>query len=135
MPLPEAAPPPGPAPFLFNSASTSDFAVTVTLSGSALPGASVQLRSTLDPTSTRTEELSAPEVYFSGVTNAQGRCTGLLRLPTELEELDVVVQQPGASGPYTHPELRAEWGPFAPSSRLTRSLDQLSAIQVALLED
>ena len=69
----------------------------------------------------------APRDCEAGVrTDADGRLTRRLRIPGDRERVDLIVNEAGHIGPYTHESLRAEWGPTATSSRQSLVLDRLA---------
>jgi hypothetical protein len=125
---PAASPVPAqPDVFQFSSSSEVELALTVTLDGAPAVGADVQVVEAIAEPG-----LPAGAVLLAGSTGADGVCRGLIKLDSVHDEVDVVVQVPGADGPYTHPELRLEWGPFAPSARVTLALEDLDGATVAL---
>ena len=109
--------------------------VAVTLDGAPAVGALIQIAQVMPAPWEAGSEPVATSSYFTGATDGGGRCQALLKVPTAEQEVDLVVQVPGASGPYSIPELEFEWGPFAPSSRTTVPLEELDAAAIALFSN
>lgn len=75
---------------------------------------------------------SQGNVFLAALTDDAGRIDTEVRVPRGTRLVDVVVSLPGYRGKYTLSQLRREWGPFAPASRTTRSLEQLSDLTLTL---
>jgi len=110
-----------PAPFDYSATTTESLALTVTLDGQPAANVSVTLTDALvAPRDGQTiEELITGNVYYQGMTDAAGRLTATVKIPTRFDAVDVIVNTPDAVGPYTVESLRALWGPFAPAARVT----------------
>lgn len=110
-----------PAPFDYAATTTEAFGLTVTLDGQPARNVSVAVVDALvAPTAEQTiEELTTGNVYYRGMTDAAGRVTALVKIPTRFDAVDVIVNTPDAVGPYTVEALRGLWGPFAPAARVT----------------
>lgn len=110
-----------PAGFGFETSESVRLDLDLTLAGMPLEFASVQVASVLRAPEQDggTEDQVDGQLFFDGFTDAAGRVSASLSVPTEYEELDLVVHRAGASGPYTDEGLRTHWGPLAPSSRVT----------------
>ena len=80
----------------------------------------------------RSTQHSQGDTYLTALTDDQGQIDAEVRVPRGTRLVDVVVSMPGYRGPYTLSQLRREWGAFAPASRTTRKLDQLSALTITL---
>jgi len=123
--------------FQFKTRSDTPFSLAVvTPDGLPLPLARVSVVAALapPPPGTAIEELTSPDGWFDGFSDDLGRVQATLSLPSAVSTVDVVVSVAGRTGEYSHQKLRALWGPFAPSSRITVSVDQLTdlAIELAL---
>ena len=73
-----------------------------------------------------------PVTYAQGFTSADGSFEGAFRLPAHVDEVDVLVLKRGFQGAYSHPELLERWGPYAPASRQTVSLETTASMQIPL---
>lgn len=137
----ESAPSDGgtPAPkedFLFETTRTVAYDLAVELDGAPRPYARIQLQGAADPEALLSGDPSVPhEVFFDGATTGAGRATGVITVDVGVQAVDLVVQVAGASGDYTHQELRAAWGPFAPSSRVRIELAELDGFTSDLFSD
>ena len=120
--------------FVYSTMESRELALTVAEGGDPVRGARVQVVGVLPrPAFDQTiEDVTTGEVFFRGVTDADGSARATLRFPSTVRSVDVIVDAEGLEGPYTVPEFRAEWGPFAPSSRTTRSIDVLEDLAVEL---
>lgn len=78
------------------------------------------------------EDMVTGGAYFQGQTDARGRLTTTVKVPTELTTLDVIIDHVGASGPYTSTYYRDLWGPMGPSSRTNHSRDRLQGLTIRL---
>lgn len=117
------------APFLFSTAEDLELELVVTLDGVPVAGVPVQILSPRG--AAEAVEDGDNETFFSSVTGAEGRLKVYTRVPARFEAVDLVVDHPRATGPYTDEQLRAIAGPFAPSSRIR--LDRgVASLQVAL---
>jgi len=122
----------GGSDFSFSSYDQTTFSVTaVDENGAPLQGVAVTVEnvysSALDDDST-----DGHRVYLRGVTNAAGLMTGTVRLPSSVNQIDVVAHIAGRRGPWTDTALQAELGYFAPSSRQTRNAAANITMTVAL---
>lgn len=72
------------------------------------------------------------ELYFRAMSDRDGDVTGSLRLPWSVSHVDLVVNKPGYTGPFTDEQRRESSGPFAPSARLTIPIGDLDGAAVAL---
>lgn len=75
---------------------------------------------------------SSGELYFRGMSDRDGAVVGSLRLPWSINHVDLVVNKPGYTGPFTDESLREYSGPFAPSSRVTVPIADLDGSSIAL---
>jgi len=108
-------------PFDYAATKTEAFGLVVTIAGQPAAGVSVTLADALvEPGEGQTiEDLITGNVYYQGMTDAAGRVTATVKIPTRFDAVDVIVNTPDAVGAYTVESLRALWGPFAPSARVT----------------
>ncbi len=111
-----------PSGFDFSMWTEREVSVQVRTATGPRAGARVQFADAVAADGTR----AGYGVYALGVTDADGRLTRRLRIPSDRERVDLIVNEPGHTGPYTHEALRAEWGPTATSSRQSFALDALS---------
>ena len=129
-------------PFDFASVAAVGLDVRV-LDGEGLPvsGAFVQLADSIRlPRKKKTGEILpflledhvSERTYGQGLTDDEGVLSLTVRVPTALAEVDVIVDKTGLDGPYTEETLRAEWGPVAPSARVTTSTKLLDGLVVTL---
>lgn len=124
----EGATPPSGFQFAMSEALTLD--LVVQFDGVVVEGAVVQLVDHVD-----TADLANPlgvttsETFFVGTTNASGAVMADFTLPTDRDDLDLVVDLPGATGPYSEEALRTQWGIFAPSSRTTLERADFAGLQ------
>lgn len=123
-----------PAPFDYAATTIEALGVTVTLDGQPARNVSVTLVDALvEPTAEQTiEELTTGNVYYQGMTDAAGRVTAMVKIPTRFDAVDVIVSMPDAVGPYTVEALRTLWGPFAPAARVTVVRGFLADVNVGL---
>jgi len=122
-------------PFQFKSLIDVPFLATIeTPLGQPLPMARVSVMSALapPPPGQALEDVTSPEAYFDGFSGSLGQIDATLSLPATLDEVDVVVLLSDHKGAYTHEELRALWGPFAPSSRTTVAVGDLATLTLVL---
>jgi hypothetical protein len=63
------------------------------------------------------EKTTSGNVYWQGFSDGAGQVSVDVRLPDVLDEVDVIVQAAGLTGPWSEPDLQALGGAFAPSSR------------------
>ena len=100
--------------FLFATLLEREFTITVVdVDGTALAGMAVVVEDVFDPTLSDDTE-NGHRVYLSGVTDPQGRLSGVLRVPAQVRDIDVVVHDDaGRSGPWTDTALRTDLGDFA----------------------
>lgn len=117
--------------FQYRSSEDAALNVTVTKYGLPVAGASISV----------VEELSSATVgeadgngtpYFVGGTGENGVCESIVSIPTQIDRVDVVVHHDGSRGPYGDEALRAYWGAFAPSSRMTVRVADLGNLRVEL---
>lgn len=108
-------------PFVLNAFHRGRLALSVSLDGDPLPAARVTIEDPKrpPPAGVTAESTSTGGSYYHGATGKDGTCVCQLRVPTRIEGVDVVINVIGASGPYTHEELRLSWGPTAPSARVS----------------
>lgn len=111
-----------PSGFDFSMWTEREVSVQVRTAGGPVAGAQVQFADAVAADGTR----SGYGVYALGVTDADGRLTRRLRIPSDRERVDLIVHEAGHVGPYTHESLRTEWGPTATSSRQSLVLDGLA---------
>lgn len=120
-------------PQAFSSFDETTFTVTVVDNvGDPLKGASVSVESVHSSTLSDDSE-EGHRVFLRGVSNSSGVVTGVVRLPTTVSEVDIVVHQAGLSGPWTDTALQTELGYFAPSSRQTRTVAANITLNVTLV--
>ncbi len=112
-----------PTPFQFSTSRVVDVDLRVQLDGVALPFCSVQLLAGTGPLGS---------VVFLGATDSSGDVKVAVNIPAALQEVTVVVQHPGATGPNSDPEEAKAQGFFAPSSKQIISVDELNALLVPL---
>ena len=124
-------------PFDFATAEEAAFALQVTLDGQPAAGVRVTVTDHLPwPEGDQAiEDLIGGRLYLQGVTDAEGRLDGLVKIPTAVDAVDIVANLADASGPYTVEALRAFWGPFAPSARLRVARAALGDVRLALRGD
>lgn len=116
----------------FSSFDETTFTVTVVDNvGDPLQGAAVTVESVHSSTLSDDSEVGH-RVFLRGVSNSSGIVTGVVRLPTTISEVDIVVHQAGLTGPWTDTALQTELGYFAPSSRQTRTVAASIALTVTL---
>lgn len=123
--------------FAFEMLPERNFAITVTddSTGNPIEGAIITVTNQLTNPGSDLEGLESEidgEVYFQGATDASGQASAVVRIPTDRARVDVVVQVPDYTGPWTVDTLQEAWGDFAPSARVTRSVGSLGAVAVAL---
>lgn len=129
--------PPEPPPGGFESQTSSDMPVNLYVTdgvGAPIAYAIVQIVSPLESgVLPETEEDVEEEiVYLHGSTDSFGRLDGVASIPTELTNVDLVVDKNGYTGTYTWESLRTQWGLFAPSARFATSPDSLDGLTVTL---
>lgn len=112
---------PTPAGFDFSMWTDTELCVLVRDRFDPMHGVRVQVVDALDESGNDTGN----GVYAIGVTDADGLLRRPLRVPSDRSRVDLVVHEPGHQGPYTHEQKRGEWGPTAPSSRVTVVLAEL----------
>ena len=130
------AEPPAPADstFAFETSNDVEASVRVTVDGEPREFAVVQIVDAMPhPGLGETiEDVTTGGFHFQGATDADGRITTSVVLPAATGDVDVVVLEPGTAGPYTVPEFRNQWGPFAPAARVTVSRTQLADLELEL---
>lgn len=121
-------------PFQFRTEEQVPVSVQILKYGQPVAGASVALVEVYDPTVQDGDSAAEAQgrLYFEGGSGADGRCDALVSVPAEVRRVDVVVQHSGSEGPWSEPALRQRWGPFAPSSRVTASIDSLDGLTIEL---
>lgn len=123
----------------FDHATTRDFILDLklTVDGVPAPGARIQIGDELrvDTNGELPESRVSGTLYFTGVTDQEGKILTELRLPEVVGQVALVAHVPGTSGPYSEPLLRSAWGPFAPSARIHVAADELGSIELALTTD
>lgn len=121
------------AVFQFRTSDQLGVSVEVTRDGLPVQGAAVSILETRS-----LEEIDGADnhglAWFTGGTDAEGRCESVVAIPTTVARVDVVVHHDGSRGPYSDEALRAHWGPFAPSSRQTVRVADLGNLRVVLEE-
>lgn len=126
-----ATPPSG---FQFATSDTVPFDLVVQLDGVPVKGAVVQLVDWMDTTDlTALETASLGETFFKSTTDASGASAADVRVPLDREMLDLVIDLPSATGPYTVESLRTHWGIFAPASRTTIDRENFAGLQLISL--
>lgn len=110
-----------PAPFDYAATTTEPFRLLVRVDGDPAPNVRVLLTDAmgLPPDGVAVEEVTSANVYFQGVTDAEGRVEAPVKIPTRFDAVDLVLTAPDTTGPYTVEGLRELWGPFAPAARVT----------------
>ena len=121
-----------PAAFNFATLATVDVQVRVEKDGQALAGASVDISAIHDDVDGDSEQEALGQTFFQGGTDVTGLCRSQVPMPTAVREVDVTVHHAGSRGPYTDEQLRAKWGPFAPSSRIRVSVEDLTSLTIQL---
>lgn len=126
-----------PTPFDFATSDAVTLSLRVTIDGAPAAGAIVTVTDPLPlpQADELIEDLSHGAVYFQGAADADGRVAALLKIPTAVGRVDVIVNYPDATGPYAVEPLRAFWGPFAPSARVNLGRDEIASAEVALTAD
>ncbi|MCR9247374.1 MAG: hypothetical protein NXI31_20280 [bacterium] len=120
--------------FAFATLTEQVVDIRVARDGAAVRGASVMVcepRLAATPAPGGLDDVGGVPLWQSG-TSPDGHCRGLLELPADLREVDVVVQVPGLRGGYTDERLRERWGPFAPSAYQRVAVAQLASVVVEL---
>lgn len=122
--------------FQFDTTTEVELAVTVVADGRPVSGASVTICEPYAAAAyVEDSALEANgETIFQGGTGRDGVCRSRVSIPTRFAEVDVIVHRPGMRGPYSSESLRAKWGPFAPSARITMARSSLEALTVQLEE-
>ena len=130
-PTPDTSPDTG---FAYETSNEISAKILVQRDGEPLAHAVVQVVSALTPPGPGEliEDRIEGELYFHGATDASGWFEAQLTLPTSVERVDVIVNDPTARGPYTFPELKALWGPFAPSARVAAAPADLEHLSLEL---
>jgi len=123
---------PAPAAFDFATLAAVDVQVRVEKHGQALAGASIDISAIHDDVDGDSAQQALGQTFFQGGTDAGGLCRAQVPLPTAVREVDVTVHHAGSRGPYSDEQLRAKWGPFAPSSRVRVSVEALTSLTVEL---
>ena len=105
--------------FSFSSYDETTFTITVLNDqGDPMRGVSVSVEDVYDATLADDEDAHY-EVHLRGLTDAAGRWTGSIRLPSDTNRVDVILHQPGFTGDWTDTEAQSALGFFGPSSRQT----------------
>ena len=121
----------------FDFATTRDVSlgVTVTVDGSPAEGAVVRILDVLRPVpGVPIEDVTLGGQYATARSGADGVARGDFRMPTRIDEVDVVVTLPGTTGPISESGLRELWGPFAPAARVHVLPSHLDDLVIALTE-
>ncbi len=113
-------------PFAFQAAGPLPIDISVHGENGPVPGAIVTVRT--DPTTPDAPSL----LIWTGMTNPQGRATGMPSLPQSEVRVAVIVTKRGHLGPYTQEEDRSQLGPVAPAAWIRTSPDQLRNLSVTL---
>lgn len=118
--------------FSFSSYDETRFTITV-LNGQGFPmrGVSVSVEDVYDA-SLADDEDAHYEVHLRGLTDAAGRWTGEIRLPTDSAQVDVILHQPGFTGVWTDTDAKAQLGYFGPSSRQTVDVSGAITLETTL---
>lgn len=107
--------------FRYAMVETSALDVAVTSAAGPVAGALVYVRSA---------EGGPP--LWQGTTAADGHARGPVSFPATLERVGLVVQHPGFVGPWSAPQPRDTFGPFAPTSWTVLDARELAAHVVAV---
>lgn len=127
-------PPPDTSEFRYETSREVDFRLRLEVDGTPEGGVHVQVVDVIpfpEGGEPPTEGITG-NLYYQGVCDANGLVRSILRLPAAITEVDVVVTRPGARGPYSVPEWRSIWGPFAPAARWTVDVTDLTDLNVSL---
>ena len=129
-------PTPDTGDFAFESVLELDLGVTVRRSGQLAEGVVVTV---VDPITAAADSLDSAAlasavVHGRGVTDEEGRVETTVAVPADRIAVDVIVEAPGARGPYSREDLRTLWGPMAPAARLTVGPGALASLTFDLEE-
>lgn len=123
--------------FQFAMTEQVEFGLFVTVDGEPAVGARVQVLDALPaPGIGQTvEDVTSGNLYWNGATTADGRCDAVLKVPSVISDMDVLVVLSGATGPYTVEEYRTQWGPFGPAARINRGRQELADTTIELIRN
>ncbi len=127
----------GDEPFSFETTEEIPVSLQVASRGTPIPLAKVTITNALpQPGEGQTiEDLITGNVYFQGMTDAEGRIDTTIQVPEKFGQLDVIVIKRGMTGPYSVEGFRELWGPFGPAARVTLSRHQMGDVSVDLEDE
>ena len=113
----------GGSTFDYSTSSDTRLILTVTDSSGPLRGVAVTIEDveTYDPNSEDSAD-GAGQSYFRGLTDANGQLEAVFSVPATVRSVDVVAHLPGYTGTWSNVALKDSLGPFAPTSRTTKTL-------------
>ena len=114
----------------FDLATFQDVALDIVVDHDGTPRAGVAV--SIETVQDMNVEAQQRETYYQGLTDANGRVTFTTRLPSSIKIVDVVVHEPGTTGPWTDTALQASLGPFAPSARVTSDVTNGVNLSISL---
>lgn len=120
--------------FTFETTEELDVDVQIATRGTPIPGAKITITNALPlPGEGQViEDLITGNVYYQGLTDAEGRIQTKIRVPKKFGDLDVIVIKRGMTGPYAVEEFRELWGPFGPAARVRFGRSGLGNAQIEL---